>query len=188
MPLGIKLVTEIKRFPPPPKKTATARTCLTMHMRAAFLTQRRARDSNPQPVSRHHISSVAASQFAYPPNCLLSIYRISICARINRCSSVRLPLRASVYKMSTPSSRAAIQQIATDSSVALRPNLWMVGRRVLFRLSTLDWPNVCSRSLTTNRRDAARKKSPATSAAELGVVRSIGFLCVATPHGFGDVS
>ncbi len=187
MPLGIKLVTEIKRFPPPQKIRNSPHMPEHAHA-SCILTQRRARDSNPQPVARHHISSVAASQFAYPPNCLLSIYRISICARINRCSSVRLPLRASVYKMSTPSSRAATQQIATDSSVALRPNLWMVGRRVLFRLSTLDWPNVCSRSLTTNRRDAARKKSPATSAAELGVVRSIGFLCVATPHGFGDVS
>ena len=32
--------------------------------------KRRARDSNPQPVTRHHISSVAASQFAYPPGIL----------------------------------------------------------------------------------------------------------------------
>ena len=29
--------------------------------------KRRARDSNPQPVSRHLISSEAANQFAYPP-------------------------------------------------------------------------------------------------------------------------
>ena len=29
--------------------------------------KRRARDSNPQPVSRHLISSEAAHQFAYPP-------------------------------------------------------------------------------------------------------------------------
>ena len=30
--------------------------------------KRRARDSNPQPVARHLISSEAASQFAYPPD------------------------------------------------------------------------------------------------------------------------
>ena len=34
------------------------------------LAKRRAWDSNPQPASRHLISSQAANQFAYPPKCL----------------------------------------------------------------------------------------------------------------------
>jgi len=33
----------------------------------AYRDQRRARDSNPQPLSGHHISSVAPRQFGYPP-------------------------------------------------------------------------------------------------------------------------
>ena len=36
--------------------------------------ERRAGDSNPQPVSRHLISSQAAGQFAYPPNWTTPIY------------------------------------------------------------------------------------------------------------------
>ena len=36
--------------------------------RGRIVEKRRAWDSNPQPVTRHHNSNVAASQFAYPPN------------------------------------------------------------------------------------------------------------------------
>ena len=38
------------------------------HESSSSCIKRRAGDSNPQPVSRHLISSQAASQFAYPPN------------------------------------------------------------------------------------------------------------------------
>ena len=37
-------------------------------------SERRAGDSNPQPLSRHLISSQAAGQFAYPPNRLTNLY------------------------------------------------------------------------------------------------------------------
>src|SRR5690606_11362127 len=49
------------------KQKGLRKWLLLKHLRRRLLIQRRARDSNPQPVSRHHISSVAANQFAYPP-------------------------------------------------------------------------------------------------------------------------
>ncbi len=46
-------------------------------------SERRAWDSNPQPLAGHHISSVAAGQFAYPPGVGPMLYRIGFSAWFN---------------------------------------------------------------------------------------------------------
>jgi hypothetical protein len=59
--------------------------------------ERRAWDSNPQPLAGHHISSVAAGQFAYPPERVLTANRSECCGRFNvnceGCVSPRLARR-----------------------------------------------------------------------------------------------
>jgi hypothetical protein len=53
------------------------------HLRQRQKQKRRAWDSNPQPLAGHHISSVAAGQFAYPPGSALRFYRSGIGAGFN---------------------------------------------------------------------------------------------------------
>ncbi len=52
---------------PEPQVLALSRNDKRRRVTATAGEERRARDSNPQPVARHLISSQAASQFAYPP-------------------------------------------------------------------------------------------------------------------------
>ncbi len=68
----------------PRPKTASARKLLVInHLRAVSLSQRRARDSNPQPLAGHHISSVAASHSLTLPAPTLTTYRSEFSVAFN---------------------------------------------------------------------------------------------------------